>query len=371
MTVGFTSRLWKKLLQTASRHKPQRAPTAAECPSGWNRLPPELVDEILGYLSDDLPSLKTSSLTCKVMLCSARPLIRSWLYLTPTQNRKPKGRFIKSLLKRSKEGSDGFDRLITADRQGLLQHTRHLVIKTSGLSLIPQSIQPYIPHLRSITKLRTLVIDGLDVSAFMPVFNDCLGMFTHSLRSLDIKHIWDSDRELLSFISRFPLLEDLSIRYCYALYFFLGPLPPMLRTSPPFRGRLNLSLIMDSQTLCEAMAQLPGGLHFTSLELKGCGKPGAILTACQLTLRSVTYTWTTVLGKHHFTPHKRSILTVPFSRRSCPRPQRQFCTREIRIQGRPRKSLHHSGLALPNPLENQLHGIQRIHNLDPKLFERC
>ena len=300
--------------------------------SGWNRLPPELVDKILAYLSDDLPSLKASSLTCKVILSSARPLIRSWLYLsTPTQNRKPKGRFIKSLLKRPKEGPDGFERLIAADRQGLLQHTRHLVIKTSGLSSVPQSIQPYIPYLRSITKLRTLVLDRLDISTFIPMFDDCLGMFTHSLQSLDIKHTWASDSELLSFISRFPLLEDLSIRYRYARLFLLMPLPLMLRTSPPFRGHLNLSLIRSSHTLCEAMAQLPGGLHFTSLELKDCEEPGAILTACQLTLRSITYTWTTIQGKHHYILHKRSILTVPFSRGSCSRPQRQFYARKIRI----------------------------------------
>lgn len=277
----------------------------------------------MGYISDDLPSLKACSLACRVMLISARPLIGSWLYLSPVQNRKPKDRFIKSLFKRSKkEGPDSLERLAAVDRQGLLQYTRHLAIRTSELSLVPQSIQPYIPYFRSIAKLRTLAIDGLDVSAFMPVFDHCLGMFTHSLRSLEIKHIWDSDRELLSFISQFPLLEDLSIRYCYALYFFLGPSLPILRTSPPLRGHLNLSLIMDSQTLCESMAQLPGGLNFTSLELKACGKPGAVLTACRLTLRSVSYTWTTTLGKHHSTLRKSPILTISFSRRSCPRPHR-------------------------------------------------
>jgi len=101
---------------------------------------------------------------------------------------------------------------------------------------------------------------------------------------------------LLFFISQFPLLEDLSIRSCYAGHFFLGPSPPILRTSPPFRGRLNLSLIKDSQSLCEAMAQLPGGLKFTSLELKGCGNPASIIKACRLTLRTVSYTWTGSIG---------------------------------------------------------------------------
>lgn len=244
------------------------------------------------------------------MLGSARPLIGSWLYLTPAKNRKSKVQFIKSLLKRSKKGPDCLERLVAVDRQGLLQHIRHLVIRPDEFSLVPQSLQPCIPYFHSIGKLRTLVIDGLDVSAFMPVFDDYLGMFTSSLRSLDIRHIWDSGRELLYFISQFPLLEDLSIRSCWAHYFFLGPSPPMIRTSPPFRGHLNLSRIMDSQSLCEAMAQLPGGLHFTSLELKGCENPEAVLTACQFTLRSVSYTWTTILGEHHSISRKRSVLTV-------------------------------------------------------------
>lgn len=328
-TAVFRSRFWKKLLPKVSLRKLPPTSSATKRASGWNRLPPELVDEILGYLSDDLPTLKACALTCKIMLRSACPLIGSWLCLIPARNRKPNARSIKSLLKRSKGGSDGLERLVAADRHGLLQYTRHMVIRMDDFSLVPQSLQPYTPYFHSIDKLQTLIIDGLDVPGFIPVFDDCFGMFTHSLRSLDIKHIWDSDRQLLFFISQFPLLEDLSIRSCYAIYFFLGPSPPTLRTSPPFRGHLNLSLIMDSQSLCEAMAQLPGGLKFTSLELKGCGKPAPIITACRSTLRTVSYTWTTSLGKHHSIPSRRPVLTISFSCRPYPRPQRQFYTREI------------------------------------------
>jgi hypothetical protein len=156
-------------------------------------------------------------------------------------------RSIKSLLKGSKRGSYTLERLADIDRRGLLPHTRHLVLKMDDFSLVPQSLQPYTPYFLSINNLQTLIIDGLDVTAFMPVFNCYLGIYTRSLRSLDIGHIWDSNRQLLWFIGQFPLLEDLSMRSCYALYFFLGPSPPLIRTSPTFRGHLNLSLIMDSQ----------------------------------------------------------------------------------------------------------------------------
>ena len=272
-------------------------PPPEDCASGWNLLPPELVDEILRYLSDDLPALKACSLTSKIMHSSARPLIGSWLCLSPPRKQGSKGRSMKSLLKRSKQAPDGLERLTDMNRRGLLPHTRHLVLKMDELSLVPQSLLLYTPYFLYIDNLQTLVIDGLDVATFVPVFNSCLGVFTRSLRSLDIRHIWDSDRQLLWFISQFPLLEDLSIRSCYALYFFLGPSPPLIRTSPPFRGHLNLSLIMDPLSLCEALAQFPGGLHFTSIELKGCGKHSAIITACQLSLKTISYTWTTSLSK--------------------------------------------------------------------------
>jgi len=201
-------------------------------------------------------------------------------------------------LKRSNGGLGGLKKLVEMDRRGLLPHTRHLVLKMDELSLVPQSLQPYTPYFLSIDNLQTLVIESLDVTAFMPVFNSCLGMFTRSLRSLHIRRIWDSDCQLLWFISQFPSLEDLSIQSCYSPYSFLGPplirtSPPLIHTSPPFRGHLNLSLIVDSQSLCEALARFPGGVNFTSLELKGCGKPAAVIAACQRSLRSVSYTWTT------------------------------------------------------------------------------
>ena len=257
------------------------------------------MDEILGYLSDDRPTLKACSLTCKAMLSSARPLIKSWLFLVSTGNRRSNARFMKSLFKRSKEDSGPFERLVAADCQGSLQYTRHLVIRMGRLPLIPEPLQPYTPYFHRIDNLQTLVIHGPDVSAFVPVFDDYFGMFARSLRCLDIAYILDAERQLLHFISQFPLLEDLSIQSCYVVYSHPGSSPPMPRTSPPFRGRLKLSITMDSQSLCEALAQLPGGLNFTSLELKGCRRPMAVIKACRFTLRSVLFTWTGSLGKCH------------------------------------------------------------------------
>ena len=354
---------WKKLFPARSRRDKLERASAARCVNRWNLLPPELVDEILRYLSEDLPTLKACSLTCKILHDSARPLIGSWLFLSPGSKRKTNARSIKSLLHRPKKDVGTLERLSEIQSRGLLPHTRYLVLKMEEHADLLRSLQPFAPYFFSILKLQSLVVDGLDVTAFIPYFHICLGMFTNSLRSLDIRHIWDSDRQLLWFISQFPLLEDLSIRHCYALYFFLGPSPPLIRTSPPFRGHLNLSLIMDSQSLCEALAQFPGGLNFTSIELKGCGKPSAVINACQPSLRSVSYTWTTALSEFFFAPFGITrVLITPFSRRSCPRPQRLFRTREIRVQRRSCEPHQFPGLALSDPLEDQLSSVQRIHH---------
>ena len=300
-TVAPASRFWKKSFLTAPRHEPQRDLVTADHARGWNCLPPELVDNILGYLSDDLPTLKACSLTCKTMLCSARPLISGWLTLPPSQNRRLNARSKKSLLKRSKEAPD-----YLAGCQGRFKYTKNLVVRLDyDLPLARQSLQPYIPHFYSIEKLQTLAIGSLDIRTFMPMFDDCFGMFTRSLRGLSLKDILDPECQLLCFVSQFPMLEDLSIQSCYSGRPYYGRSPPLPQKTPPLRGHLKLSITANSPGLCTALAGLPGGLNFTSFELeelKAYGNPEAVIAACQFTLKSVSYTWTNSLGKRHSIP---------------------------------------------------------------------
>ena len=311
----------RKRLPASSRPKPLPPLPVDEYVSGWDRLPPELVDDILGYLSDDLPTLKACSLTSKAMVCSARPLIRNWLFLASTQNRRSSTRSLKALLKRSKGRCDIFERLGATHRQGLLRYTQHLVIRMGCLPHTPRPLHPYVLYLRTIKNIRTLTVEALDIPTFMPTFDEYFGTFAKSLRSLDIGHTWDSESQLLWFISNFPSLEDLSIRSRYIVRSYPGTSPPAPRTSPPFRGHLGLSHVMGSPSFCEALAKFPGGLNFTSLELTGCEEPAAIITACRLTLKTILYTWTSSRGKHRLISSKGSVLTASSSRRSCTRPQ--------------------------------------------------
>ena len=69
--------------------------------------------------------------------------------------------------------------------------------------------------------------------------------------------------------------------------------------------------------------------------------------------------------------NKRSHLTNSLGFSSYPGFQRQFCTREIRTQGRLCGPPHHSGMALLDPLDGRLPNAQRDRHLDFKLFARC
>ena len=260
--------------------------------AGWKNLPQELVDEILSYLFDDLNDLKACSLTCKHLFGATRPLIHQRLCLASrpdlTTHSKPK----RSLFSRRESAPKAFERLIDADRSGLLRYTRHLTFKIGGGSLSPRTIQEYLPHLRSITKLHGLTLIAFDVHPFIPVFNQYFGMFTNTLRHLDIRNAYATEQQLLYTTCQFPLLEDLTFVSPTEMAVYPGRPVPMITQSPPLRGKLFLAEVYSGE-LFEGLATLPGGLHFRSLELFQCEGPQAVLEACSHTVTSISYLWYT------------------------------------------------------------------------------
>ena len=259
---------------------------------GWKNLPQELVDEILGHLTDDLDDLKACSLACKHLFGATRPLIHRRLCLVsrpdPTTYPKPK----RSLFNRRESASKAFERLVDADRSGLLRYTRHLTFKIGGGSLNPKTMQEYLPHLQSITKLHGLTLIAFDVHPFIPVFDQCFGMFTNTVRHLDIRNSYVTEQQLLYTICQFPLLEDLTFVSPTEIAANPGRPVPAITRSPPLRGKLFLADVYPGELL-EGVAALPGGLHFRSLELFRCEGQQAVLAACGHTVTSISYLWYT------------------------------------------------------------------------------
>jgi len=288
--IGFASHLWMKLIPGAIQ---QRVDTISKrfAGSGWKHLPQELVDEILGYLLDDMSALKACSRTCKSLFGATRPLIHQRLHLVsrPAWLGCPKEP--RSSIR--KRGPEAFKRLIDSDRSGLLRYTRYLTFNMGDGSLNPKNMQKYHPHLRSITNLHSLTLIPFRVYPFIPIFNECFGMFTGTLRHLDIRNARTTGSQLLYVISKFLLLEGLTVVSPSEDPAHPGhqhPVPAITR-SPPLRGTLALVRV-DSKEFLEGLGALPGGLNPRSLELFQCRDSSQIvLDACSHSVTSVSYMW--------------------------------------------------------------------------------
>ena len=284
--IALVSRLWAKLMPGGIYRRVDGF-SKQFTGAGWKHLPQELVDAILGYLVGDLDALKACSLTCKLLFGATRPLIHRRLCLASRPDwmspSKPKGFLFNR--------PEAFERLINPDRSGLLRYTRRLTFKIKDGSFTPRNVQVYLPHLRSITNLHSLTIDTFYIHSFIPVFNECFGMFTHTLRQLDIWNAHGTERQILYIICQFPLLEDLGIGPLLDGDEYPGyPLP--ITQSPPLRGKLTLGPA-SSKELFEGLAGLPGGLNFRSLELTQCNDSQPVLAACSHAVTLVSYLWYT------------------------------------------------------------------------------
>ena len=253
------------------------------------------MDEIiLGYLQDDPETLKACSLTCKSLFGATRVLIHrrfvclgSW-----PEHTKPKPSLLGAFSRHKIRDPGAFEQLIDADRSGFLPYTQYLTLKPKHAyyspRFTPREMQEYLPYLQSITKLDSLTLDTFYLSLFTPVFKEHFGMFTDTVRSLDIRNAYATERELLYIICQFHLLEDLTI-ISPADGLTAQPVPAITQ-SPPLRGRL-VFVHAATRELSGSLAALPGGLKFRSLELSWCEHLGVVLAACSRTATSVSYLW--------------------------------------------------------------------------------
>jgi len=281
--VGFATLLWRRPRPVDVRDR-IREISRQFTGAGWKNLPQELVDEILGHLLDDPPTLKACSLTCKCLFGATRPLIHRRLVCSGSRPERPKPKI--PLFSRRKRDSGAFGWLIDVDRSGILLYTQHLTVNFRH-PLSPKDAQEHLPLLQSITRLHTLTLDIYHLHLFIPVFNEHFGMFTNTLRHLDIQGACGMERQLLYIICQFPLLEDLTIIYlaCEGATHSEN-LVPTITQSPPLRGKLVAQV--HSRVLFESLAALPGGLNFRSLELRWCEVPAAIFARCGHTVTSIS-----------------------------------------------------------------------------------
>ena len=256
-------------------------------PAGWKNLPQELVDEILTYLEDDVPSLVSCSESCKALFCSTRPLIHRTFYLS---TRYTTNRYRSGSLDRAK-----FDTLRLAGRAQIFQYTTQLFIRL-GNEFVPKNLRPHLRYFRAMRGITSLTIHRLDVANFLPAFDKWFGHIVPTLRSLTLINARASTEDVFHLVFRFPLLQDLHLTE------FLQPycrpprpyVPPELTISPPLNGSLRLWGTYPSNTFIRSITNTPDGIHFRSVEVRDASAISfhlfqALIDACSKTVETITF----------------------------------------------------------------------------------
>lgn len=251
-------------------------------------LPHEVVDEILEYLEDDRSALRASSLTCKVLLRSSRPIIHRRLCVV--SRGVPDSTDEQDL---QAANLARFHTLSTAAERGLTRYTRELTIKI-GREFKPVDLQPFLPQFRTLERLTSLTLHNFKPAPFLPVFEQYFGHLAQQIRSLKFVYPSGPRDDVLSFISHFPNLDDLRF------YSFPGHIPfppeadntPPIRGSPTLRGTLQIaSMTPGGDGFLGSLTRFPSGLGFRSLEFHHCMgiNPNIIIRECSSTLKYLTH----------------------------------------------------------------------------------
>ena len=176
--------------------------------------------------------------------------------------------------------------LSIAGEYGLLGYAREVYIDMAQW-FDPETLETYLPHFRSFTRVHTLRITGFDIPRFLPAFERYFEQFVPTLRSLHLPYVTGGIYEVLEFICKFPHLDDLSITlsssHCIDI-----PSRFSMEHSPPLRGTLLLR--GWSSIPAQFLLKIPRGLHFRSINAGGVEKVelDEILAACSLNLETLS-----------------------------------------------------------------------------------
>ena len=134
------------------------------------------------------------------------------------------------------------------------------------------------------TKLQSLTIYWLDITAFISVLPRHFGHLSKTLRSLTLVGPLSTSLQLYRFISLFTNLDDISIRYFLPLT-TVPDVSSSIFTTPKLQGKLVL-VSSESVRTWELLAAL-GSLQFRSIQVSDVPKcVPVLLAACAETLET-------------------------------------------------------------------------------------
>ena len=245
-------------------------------------LPREIIEEILGFLQKDVRTLKACSLTCRALFSAVRGLIHRRVRLATWKPYKLVDRVAARVLRGRRVHEAYMGHLSMAEKRGLLGYAREVYIDI-GQGFTPDILECYLPHFRSLNQVQTLTIGHFDLPKFLPTFERYFAQFVPTLRSLHLPQVIGNTHDVLEFICKFPHLDDLSLTLRLSNYVDV-PSGLSVERSPPLKGTLVLEGLVS--TPVRFLLEIPGGLHFRSIDAGGVDKAelDEILAACSSTL---------------------------------------------------------------------------------------
>ena len=271
--------------------------------------PRDIIEEIFHFLHKDIRTLKACSLTCRGLFSAARRLIHRKVRLARWKVYRPYTlveRIAAKVLRGRGVHEVHMRYLSMTGKRGLLGYAQELIINIEP-SLAPETLEVYLPQFRSFSQVQTLTICRFDLTSFLPTFGRFFAQFVPTLRSLHLPDVMGGVHEVLEFICKFPHLDDLSLTLSSS---HCAGVPPELSVehSPPLKGTMVLR--GWGSTTARFLLEIPGGLHFRSIDAGGMDKAELeeILVACSSTLEVFSVcTRARKFIQHYRTPRRRGI----------------------------------------------------------------
>ena len=179
------------------------------------RLPQELFELIIAHILPDTPTLVACSTTCRSLYIAALPHLHRTVTLWGQA---------------SDSTRRGLIPLQELGRMRLLPFVKRLrILQRYGYAdpwFLPTIFNAQsLFYFSAFTNVQELVVDELDLRAFIPQAQLYFGQFTPTLRSLTLRTPKSDRRQLLYFLGLFPNLDDLKLIYTHTWTFIPDPAP--------------------------------------------------------------------------------------------------------------------------------------------------
>jgi len=249
--------------------------TSPRRPPPITRLPLELIEEVIAYLTYDTYALRACTLTCYSWYIAAVPHLHQTLICPAGSLHEYRYAWFLSLIKRK--------------NLGLLPLVKILWIRGDYIHRVALSLWPANWHillpLFQLTSINQLRIDYPDISSFLPWIQSHRDFFP-MLRGLALKNPKASRRELVYFIGFFQHLHDLTLSdWTEGLAGDPTLIPPFV---PLLQGSLTMKRFKGANFLKD-MIDLFGEFRFRHMDLFQVDGMRLLLGACGKTLESVAF----------------------------------------------------------------------------------